>query len=122
MKSKRIAGARQATTVTHRKQADRYVERYDIGTGFFGIEDYQKPGDHFFPDKPHRRFRSWYNGCGIGQSDTIKEARKIIFDFVIRDLARSFDYAFETFSKNVMILDKLGDEPDVTKLHKFLRR
>jgi hypothetical protein len=46
--------------------------------GTYGIEDYKKPGDHFFPHLPHKRYRVWKGGCGIGQRDTEAEAIELI--------------------------------------------
>jgi hypothetical protein len=64
-----------------------YVEEYKIANMRFGIEDYkQKRKGHFMPDLPHKRYHCWVNGGGIGQADTLQEARQIIFQLAIDNL------------------------------------
>jgi hypothetical protein len=102
---------------------NRYIETYRVGETLYGIEDYQSPGEHFMKNEPHRRFRVWRNGCGIGQCDAFKEARKILFNYLLTEWLRSFDYAFKTFTENVEALNRISDkdgEPKLERLSKFL--
>lgn len=99
------------------------AEVYRIGNALYQIEDYKLPGDHHKKTDPHRRFRVIWNGCEIGQYDGIKEARQRIFDYLMDDMVRTFDYAFYRFKENVGILDDLSNkegEPEIEKLKKFL--
>ena len=60
-----------------------YVETYKIRGSICGIEDYTqgRKKDHFMADLPHKRFKSWFGGGGLGDSDTIEEARQKIADY-----------------------------------------
>ena len=42
-----------------------YIETYSINDTRCGIEDYEAPGQHFMPDRPHLRFKCWVGGAGI---------------------------------------------------------
>ena len=61
------------------------LEEYKIAHMNLSIEDYkQKPKNgetHFFANHPHKRFRGWVNGGGLGEADTIEEARQILFQW-----------------------------------------
>ena len=61
------------------------LEEYKIAHMNFSIEDYkQKPKKdehHFFADRPHKRYHCWVNGGGLGEADTIEEARQILFQW-----------------------------------------
>lgn len=71
-----------------------YIETYRIPTGthttLYGIEDYEAPGDHFFPHEyakgECKRFRLWRWGSGFGQAKTLKEARKRLYDYAVANL------------------------------------
>ncbi len=59
------------------------IEEYKIANMDLSIEDYkQKPKEgesHFFPNLKNERYFCWVNGCGLGGTNTIKEARQILF-------------------------------------------
>ena len=88
-----------------------YREQFCVGTSTFGIEDYEQRGDHFFPDLPHKRFHLWRNGCGIGQADTIDEARKIIHIYVVSHFRAARAGHRERMQEAERILGSLGDDP-----------
>jgi hypothetical protein len=99
-----------------------YIERYRIGETLFGIEDYMAPGKHFMPTEPHRRFRVWNNGCGIGQFDTLKASRQFLFDYILKDIIRVSDYAIKIFTEQAVILDRLSNRdgvPELSRMTKF---
>lgn len=61
-----------------------HIEKYTIRGSSYGIEDREDgrhDADHFFPDdKTRKRFSCWVGGCGIGQFDTLEEARTKLID------------------------------------------
>ena len=61
------------------------LEEYKIANMNLSVEDYkQKPkkGEHhFFADHPHKRYRCWVGGGGLGEADTLPEAREILFQW-----------------------------------------
>ena len=61
------------------------LEKYKIADMDLSIEDYkQKPkkGEHhWFADRPHKRYHCWVNGGGLGEADTLEEARQILFQW-----------------------------------------
>lgn len=60
----------------------RFIEQYQIANMKLDIEDYTiKSKNHFMPQLPHKRFQCWVNGGGLEQSDTIEEARQILFQW-----------------------------------------
>jgi hypothetical protein len=59
-----------------------YLETFRIrGLPTLGIEDYEQPGEHFMPNSDHKRYQLWSGGCGIGQADTLEEARNKVLAF-----------------------------------------
>ena len=104
-----------------------YLETFRIplsSTQFIqlGIEDYEQPGVHFFADQPHKRFRLWSGGCGIGEADTLEEARKILLHYIASDLRVRSDRALADLKVMQRTLNQLGGEDpiDTFKLAKFL--
>ena len=71
--------------------AIHYIETYSTPAGYtFGIEDHADglgEDQHFFHhdylEGKAKRFRTWSNGCGIGNVDTLEEARKLIADHIM---------------------------------------
>lgn len=71
-----------------------YIEEYRVptpaGNVTYGIEDYEAPGDHFFPDYYFtgqcKRFRLWRSGGGFGQADTLQEARDKLAEYAMYNL------------------------------------
>jgi len=61
------------------------LERYKVADMSLSIEDYkQKPKkgeSHFFSNYPHKRYRGWVNGGGLGEAGTLEEARQILFQW-----------------------------------------
>lgn len=61
------------------------LETYKVANMELSIEDYKqklpKGESHFFADRPHKRYHCWVNGGGLGQADTLEEARKVLFDW-----------------------------------------
>lgn len=88
-----------------------YSETYIIGGRTYGIEDYKMPGDHFFPDHPHKRFRVWVGGNGFGQHDKINEARKAIYDYALSQTNTEYHAYQERMAQAQRTLQKLGDDP-----------
>ena len=98
------------------------VERYVIpGAGSYGIEDYESPGLHFFLDEylsgRCKRFRLWRNGCGVGQADSLEEARQLIHDYARHHLQDEFERLDKTLAGITASRKKLGD--DVFRLGRF---
>lgn len=58
-----------------------YAETYMIDGSICGVEDYRQRGKHFMPTMPHKRYKSWFGGGGLGDSDTLQEARQKIYDY-----------------------------------------
>lgn len=62
-----------------------YVETYVIDGVTWGIEDYEAPGDHFFPfgykKGSRKRFNIWRGGGGCGNFDTLDQARKRLLEY-----------------------------------------
>lgn len=58
-----------------------YIEEFEIGNRTFGIEDFQAPGEHYFPPKQPLRFKCWVGGGSIGSEVTIEHARERIFGY-----------------------------------------
>lgn len=95
-----------------------YCEEFSIGGRTYGIEDYEKPGDHFFPENPHKRFRLWVAGGGCGQADTIEEARKLLHTYAVSQTNAECHGHQERMVSAQRTLQKLGDDP--FKLGSFL--
>ena len=48
------------------------------------IEDYKdKNKGHFMHTKPPKRYYCWCNGGGLGEANTLDEARQKLFDFAM---------------------------------------
>lgn len=95
-----------------------YREAYQIGRASYGIEDQQdgKEG-HFFPEDRKYRFRVWRNGCGLGGRDTIEEARKLLHNYAVIQLAQERESAQRTVDEAHALLLRL--EGDVFYLGRF---
>lgn len=64
-----------------------YIEEYRVAGLRLGIEDYESPGNHFFSNREHKRFKCWVIGCGICCGhDAIEEAREHIRTYAIERL------------------------------------
>ena len=66
-----------------------YIEQFEIlGVGRLAIEDYESPGNHFFPREYesgwHKRYRLWSGGSSFGTVDTLEEAREAILRYGIK--------------------------------------
>ena len=70
------------------------LEQYKIANMNLSIEDYkqkpQKGETHFFANYPHKRFRGWVNGGGLGEADTLEEARQILFQWATDRLEEQY--------------------------------
>jgi len=66
------------------------LEEYKVANMNLYIEDYkQKPKDgesHFMPSFPHKRYHCWVGGGGLGEFDTLPEARDDLFKWAIARL------------------------------------
>jgi hypothetical protein len=70
-----------------------YIETFKILYNTFGIEDHKdgKGKDkHFFHEDfilgKRKRFEDWRSGCGIGEFDTLEQAKKHLLAYVSADL------------------------------------
>lgn len=89
----------------------RYAETYVINGRTYGIEDYSQPGDHFFPEKPHKRFKLWAGGCGIGDHDSLDEARKMLHAYAYSHVNAEYHGHQERAVSAQRALQKLGGDP-----------
>ena len=69
----------------------RYIEQFEIlGVGRLAIEDYEAPGDHFFPEEYKsgkcKRYRLWSSGSSFGTMDTLEEAREGVLRHALKTL------------------------------------
>jgi hypothetical protein len=97
-----------------------YLESYLIpGLGELNIEDYNQSGDHFMPEKKHKRFQCWSGGCGIGQYDTLDVARQNLFRYARDTLLNKESTLIENLHEIRDSLDKLSKH-DHFKLARFL--
>ena len=67
----------------------RYIEQFEIlGVGRLAIEDYEAPGNHFFPGEyisgKCKRYRLWSRGSSFGTVDTLEEAGEAILRYAIK--------------------------------------
>jgi len=95
------------------------LEVYKVANMELSIEDYkQKPkkGEyHFFADRPHKRYHCWVNGGGLGQSDSLEDARIILFDWATARLDEDiFKFSEQLFirlqaKRQLISADKLQD-------------
>ena len=72
---------------------ERYIEQFEIlGVGRLAIEDYESPGNHFFPNEYKsgkcRRYRLWSGGSSFGTVDTLEEAGEAILRYAIKVLLK----------------------------------
>lgn len=88
-----------------------YAETYIIGGQTYGIEDYTQPGDHFFPGNDHKRFRLWRSGCGIGQTDDLDEARRLLHGYALSEARAAYHGHQERMISAEKTMAKLGDDP-----------
>ena len=89
-----------------------YIEKYIIAGTTFGIEDYEQPGDHFFPHRPHKRFKCWVIGCGICDGhDFIEEAREHLRVYAVERLADEIAKLTSRLAVCQEALTLLGDDP-----------
>lgn len=89
----------------------RYIEKYIIEDSVYGIEDYeddQPQGDHFFAYHEHKRYRCWWNGCGLAQTvSQLEDARAIIFNHAVLRFTTAHEGAVESAKKYKKIVVKL---------------
>lgn len=96
-----------------------YVETFVVPRGrhdcTYGIEDFEVPGDHFMPFRYEngecKRFMLWSGGCGIGEADTLEEARQLLQAFIVSQLHVECGVLRETLVRNQAALDWLGGDP-----------
>jgi hypothetical protein len=88
-----------------------YAEAYQINGHSYGIEDYKKPGDHFMPDRPHKRFALWHGGCGIGGSEDLDEARKLLYEHALSQVRAEYHGHQERMAAANRAMEKLGNDP-----------
>lgn len=104
-------------------QQIKFIEQYDVpGVGRFAIEDYEDgapAAQHFFPHTKHKRYHLWRNGCGIGQADTLADAKLQIRKYVLNSLLRQRDDLSVKLSAVNYNLTKLAVGVDYAGLDKF---
>ena len=92
------------------------LEEYKIASMYLNIEDYkQKPkkGEHhFFADHPHKRYHCWASGGGLGEADTIEEARQILFRWATDRLNESIYKLNESLFISLQAKHLLADNMD----------
>lgn len=96
-----------------------YAETYKINGQNYGIEDYSRPGDHFMPSEPHKRFRLWRSGCGIGQADNISKAREMLHSYALAQALAEYSDHKQRMEAAGHVVTKLGGDP--FNLGKFLQ-
>ncbi len=105
------------------KKINPYIESYRIDDNRYDIEDYddgQDPKIHFMAMYPHKRFRLWMNGAGLGQADTIEQARKNLFDLICRMEKDALTAYRKVVKVRERAIRKLGST--VSNLQKFRRK
>ena len=73
-----------------------YIEQFEIlGVGRLSIEDYESPGNHFFPEEYKsgkcKRYRLRSGGSRFGTVDTLKEAREAVLRYATKALQKQRD-------------------------------
>lgn len=102
-----------------------YREEFVIDGNCFGIEDY-KDGlpdkQHFMPFKfregKAKRFHCWLGGCGIGEFDTIQQARQHVYNYAVSRAVEDLTKVKARLHKLNKLVESLGDE-DTFNLAKF---
>ena len=88
----------------------RYAETFSINGRAYGIEDYEQPGDHFFPDLPHKRFKLWVGGASIGEHNLLGEARKALHGYAVSLVTAEYHGHQERMVRAQRVLQRLGDD------------
>lgn len=88
-----------------------YIETFKIDGMVYGIEDLTAPGDHFIHTEPYSRYQLWRGGCGIGNADTIAEARTQIHEYAKRCVSAALKKASNRVSELTVTATKLGSDP-----------
>jgi len=101
-----------------------YIETFVIDGTTYGIEDYKDgrpPEDHFMADRAKKRYKCWKGGCGVGDRDTLEQARKLIYDYA--QLYLSTEHCKTTLRLQSLskTLSRLGLD-DVFQLAQFVKR
>ena len=106
----------------------RYIEQFEIlGVGRLAIEDYEAPGDHFFPGEyisgKYKRYRLWSGGSSFGTVDTLEEAEEAVLRYAIKILLKQrgeFDLKLEGLWKSLCDLERSdGEHTQTFNLKKF---
>lgn len=88
-----------------------YVQTFVVEGRRYGIEDHEAPGAHFFPHKyasgERKRFTCWVGGSGIGQYDTLEEARLAMGNHIRREYREKVEAARDQVTRGLAILDRL---------------
>lgn len=91
-----------------------YIEQFETPQGTYGIEDHKdgRPvSEHFFHDrKGRKRFHCWENGRGIGEFDTLEEARRRVHGYAIARLRNEVTAARARIAVLQKKLDKIKDD------------
>ena len=105
-----------------------YIEEYSIDGHKFAVEDHEdgQPAEkHFFHNHylsgEGKRFHCWHNGCGVGQFDTLADARFKIRDYALNDANRKYNMALDHKREAIAIIDALSGD-DIFKLAAFLAK
>lgn len=92
-----------------------YLEQFKIPqVGNIGIEDLEdgRPAsDHFMPDLQQHRFHMWWNGGGIGNADTLEEAREFCLGYATRRLKTKIAELRRDLREAEGAQTTMGDDP-----------
>jgi hypothetical protein len=91
---------------------DYYKEKFVVRGTTYGIEDYEQKGvKHFMPHLKHKRFHNWAGGCGIGDYDTIADARGALLAFITRRTKDDLERAEKVVDECDGVLEMLDNDP-----------
>lgn len=82
-----------------------YAEKYTINRVVYGIEDHGDRADVV------ARFQMWRGGCGIGHTETMDEARKLIHAYARNQLRMEIQSYSEIVDRADTAYRRLGDDP-----------
>ena len=88
-----------------------FIETYDMLGSKYSIEDLEdgRPmEEHFMGGDARQRFSCWVGGCGIGQFDTLEEARTRIRDHVLREARKKRGDAILAQQASASVIKVLG--------------